>query len=426
MYSGAVGAGKTRVLCLKLVMRASVKGARELLCRKTLSALKGTTLKTLLEGDGDMPPVLPPGTYTHNKADKSIKLNHGGEILYFPLVNDGEGGTQQRAGSYNGTGVAIDESTELDEADYRMLLSRARVSIKGVPNQVYMACNPSTPTHFLAKRFAPPGSGHSAPMQGCRCITSSTHENFFLPKAFLESMDRDKDTLWYRRFVQGLWCGAEGLVYDKWDRAVHVQRRNVSEFRSFVVGVDDGYTNPFAALLVGVDGDGRLHVCGERYQPGLAVEDRVGSVASLAGSRSPDAVLIDPSAPDVIAAMQAGGLPAIAAVNDVQPGINAVTSRLLIAGDGRPRITVDPSCENLIREMETYQWKKDKAKDEPVKKFDHACDALRYAVMHLDSGPVMFAAWAGPQLTRADTQVTMPTFAREAILDDDGAWERWG
>jgi hypothetical protein len=391
MFSGAVGAGKTRVLCIRRVVRASVPGARELLCRKTLSALKGTTLKTLLEGDGDMPPVLPPGTYTHNKADKCIKIHGGGEILYFPLVNDGDGGTQQRAGSYNGTGVGIDEATELDEGDYRMLLSRARVQVKGVRCAIDMVCNPSTPSHFLAKRFAPPGSGYMAPMKGCRCISSPTHENFFLPKSYIESLDRDKESLWYRRFVLGLWCGAEGLVYDKWDRNVHVHERSLSEFRSFVVGVDDGFTNPFVALLIGIDADGRAHVCNEVYQSGLDVGSRVASIGRLASglpshASTLDSVLIDPSAPDVIAAVGSGGYPGIAANNDVLPGINAVTSRLLVAGDGKPRLTVDPSCVELIREMETYQWKKDKPKDEPVKKFDHGCDALRYAVMQLDGG----------------------------------------
>lgn len=427
MYSGAVRAGKTKALCLKTAARASKPRAREILCRKTLSALKGTTLKTLLEGDGNEPPVLPPGTYTHNRADKVIRIHGGGEIIYFALVNDGESGVQQRAGSYSGTGVNIDEATELDEGDYRMLLSRASISLDGVVKQVSMACNPSTPSHFLAKRFAPPGSGYSQPMAGCRCISTKTTDNTFLDADYIANITREPDTLWYRRFVLGLWCGAEGLVYDKWDRKLHVVERPLSEFRSFVVGVDDGFTNPFVSLLVGVDGDGRTHVLREHYAPGLDVGRRVQAVGGHCGLVGQcDAVLIDPSAPDVISAMQQAGLPAIAANNDVLPGINAVTSRLLPAGDGRPRLTVDPSCENLIREFETYQWKAGKSKDEPVKKHDHAMDALRYAVMHIDGCPVMFAAWASPQLTRADTQVTMPTFGASAMIDDDEGWEVWG
>ena len=64
LYSGAFGAGKTRALCMKLVSRLVGRpGAREGLARKHLVSLKATTLRTLLEQDGNLPPVLPRGTY---------------------------------------------------------------------------------------------------------------------------------------------------------------------------------------------------------------------------------------------------------------------------------------------------------------------------------------------------------------------------
>jgi len=410
MYSGAVRAGKTYSLCAKTYARAARKGAREILCRKTLPALKGTTLKTLLQGDGDNPPVIPPGTYTHNKADKEIRIHNGGEIVYFSLVNDGAEGVQQRAGSYSGTGVNIDEATELDEADYRMLLSRASINIAGVPKQVNMACNPGSPSHFLAKRFATPGSGHSTPLQGCRCISTMTSDNFYLEADYLAMLDRDKGTLWYRRFVLGQWCGAEGLVYDRWDREIHVQTADPDSFKRFIVGVDDGYTNPFVCLLIGIDGDGRMSVCGEVYKSGLLVADRVREVKRLIGGRSVDVVLVDPSSPDLIAEMSNADLPVIPAMNDVVPGINCVQGRLGIQPDKRPRLTVDPCCPNLIREMETYQWKPNKPLDEPVKAHDHAQDALRYATAHLDlnAQPTVMFAEAG----------TPTTESRRSVMDD--------
>ena len=47
------------------------------------------------------------------------------------------------------------------------------------------------------------------------------------------------------------------------------------------------------------------------------------------------------------------------------------------------KIHIDESCVNLIREMPMYEWKKDRngeLTEEPVKKNDHAIDALCYAV----------------------------------------------
>ena len=57
-------------------------------------------------------------------------------------------------------------------------------------------------------------------------------------------------------------------------------------------------------------------------------------------------------------------------------GITKVQDYLKIQGDGKPRLTVDPSCVNTINEFESYVWKENK--DEPVKDNDHAMDALRY------------------------------------------------
>ena len=67
-------------------------------------------------------------------------------------------------------------------------------------------------------------------------------------------------------------------------------------------------------------------------------------------------------------------------------------ARLAVAGDGRPRLTVEPHCVNTIAEFESYCWKENREgeyKDEPEKANDHAMDALRYCVMgaELSAGP---------------------------------------
>ena len=85
LYSGAFGAGKTRAICLRVAMRASIEGAREGLCRKTVVALKRSTLKTLLEPDGMLPPILPKGSYEYKKIDGEINILGGGTIMLFGL-----------------------------------------------------------------------------------------------------------------------------------------------------------------------------------------------------------------------------------------------------------------------------------------------------------------------------------------------------
>ena len=63
MFSGAFGAGKTRALCDKIVMLSLTQPRnRGLLCRKTEVSVRATTLRTLLDGDGALPPAYPPAS----------------------------------------------------------------------------------------------------------------------------------------------------------------------------------------------------------------------------------------------------------------------------------------------------------------------------------------------------------------------------
>lgn len=369
LYSGAVGAGKTRALCLKLAMRAATPGAREGLCRKHLVTLKATTLKTLLEGDGPMPAILPLGYYEHNKSEKTIKLKGGGEIVYFGFDDPA------KAGSYNLSGLGIDEAVELTDLDYAQGDFRVRLDVPGLPRQIYGACNPGPPSHHLAKRFAL-GGGNNIPAVGSRAIRTRSTDNFFLPPDYLAQL-ATYSGLAKARFVDGQWVGSDGLVYDRWDRTRFVVDRSGEQWRRIVVGQDEGYTNPAAMLVVGEDNDGRLHVIEEWYEAKKLEAEVIAEAQRIHGRYRPEAFIVDPAAAKLRAAMRNVGLPVREANNDVFPGIQRVQQRLIVAGDGRPRLTVSPTCANLIRELETYEWKVDRSnkstKDEPKKENDHAC-----------------------------------------------------
>jgi PBSX family phage terminase large subunit len=376
LYSGAFAAGKSRALCFKLVARASVKGTREGLCRKHLVTLKATTLRTLLEPDGLVPPVLPEGSYHHNQSQKIIRIKGGGEIVYFGLDDP------EKIGSYNLSGCAIDEAVEITLPDWIQLLGRIRLDV-GINNQIYSACNPGSPTHFLAERFGLAG-GHK-PRKGCSVIQTRSSDNIFLPESYLESLEQFSGVA-KARYVEGRWVGSEGTIYDHWDREVFVRSRNLKEMKKYLVGVDAGYTNPSAHLLIGEDEDGRLHVAREWYESKQLEPDVIAHALDWDGQYRPDTFVCDPSAASLIAGMRASGLHVLPADNKVFDGIQAVQARLVIAGDGRPRMTVDPTCENTIREFETYEWKSTggEVRDVPVKSSDHAMDALRYAIVSTD------------------------------------------
>lgn len=377
LYSGAFGAGKTRALCLKAAQRASHKGAREGLCRKHLVTFKATTLRVLLEDEAGLPAVLPPGSYTHNKSEKIIRLHGRGEIVYFGLDDE------KKLGSYALTGVGADEAVELTDDDWRQLRGRVRLKVPGLARQMYAATNPGPPTHWMAKRFGL-AAGHKA-AKGCRTIHTRSSDNHFLPDDYIEDLNTFQGVA-LKRFVLGLWVGAEGLVYDLWDREIFVQKRE-GPWKRCVIGVDEGYTNPAAHILICEDGDGRKHVEMEWYERKKLQPDVIDHLVEWYEEHEPETFEVDPSGAGLIAALQDANLPAVKANNDVQDGIAVVQKHLVVAGDGKPRLTVDPSCENTIREFETYQNKPDKEGgylDDPIKRHDHAMDAIRYAMIGLE------------------------------------------
>jgi len=394
LYSGAFGAGKSLALCLKLFLRASQPGAREALIRAYSVDLEKTTLKTLIEGDGDTPPVLQPGTYIHRVQKKEIQLAEGGTILLFGLDMHRDKDFK-RIGSLNLTGAAIDECEEIPERAWLKLTGRIRVKHPTLTRQIYGVCNPGAPSHHLAGRFGIRTGTKPIEIGGRRVhlIQTNTLENPHLPPDYIARLQVYKGVL-YQRMVLGRWVGNEGAVYDRWNRDLHVAVHEGGFIRTWLA-IDDGYHNPCCFLLVGEDSDGRLHVIREFYKTEVNEPEQVNQV-KLMEAQAPaplEGIVIDPSAAKLKGALRKEGFSVIDGDNAVLDGINAVHPYLDIAGDGRPRLTADPSCENFSMEMEAYRWDPESSKDKPIKEHDHAPDALRYLAMHLHKpAPVVFTA----------------------------------
>lgn len=374
LYSGCYGGGKSVSLCEKIVARASVPGTREILTRKTFASLRKSTLKTLLEGDGTMPPTLPRGSYRHNKSDMEINIHGGGQIVYMGMDNP------DRLGSINATGAAVDEAIELTEQDWNMLRGRIRLPIKGVPNQIYAATNPGPPHHYIAKKF---GFGDEPALPGHLAISTKATDNHYLPQAYIDDL-KTMEGVAYKRYYLGLWVGAEGVVYDKFDQDQHVTDRSGRWSRS-IIACDYGYKDPFAALSMREDHEGHVHIDREVYEQGLTEPEMIERVQSMMDDHT--VVLVDNSMPALIESMRRKGLPAFPCEkgrDSVKNGIMQVQSLL-----GQNKMTVSPSCVNTINEFESYEWRKTKdgkTTDVPVDSMNHAMDSIRYGVFELFGG----------------------------------------
>ena len=378
LYSGAFGAGKTRALCYRAIRKAMQhSSARFGLCRKTSVSLKATTLKTLLEPDGELPPVLLPGSYRRTKTpgDEEIRLYGGGRIIPFGCDNP------LKIGSLQLSDCGVDEAVELDEAEWQMLAGRCRVEfeVEGLKNHRTLAgvCNPGDPNHFLHRLFHEQGGPHRL------LIETSTPENFFLRPDYVEKLTRVLHGPALERYLLVKWAISEGAVYPMFSMETHI-RHHPGPWKRYVGGVDYGFTNPMVLRVMGVSGDDEMHVVSEFYQSQVTIAQFIEVAQAAAKHYFPLTFVVDPSAPELIASMRRAGLSASAANNDVLGGIGQVQNVLTIQeATRRPRLTFSPSCETGNLEYLGYRWNDGKIKDEPLKRNDHACDADRYAVMYV-------------------------------------------
>ena len=371
LYSGAFGAGKTRALCYKLLTHAVIPGNFVGLCRKTFTAMRHSTLRTLLTAESGLEPVLPEGSYKHNKSDHTIKINGGGTICYFGIDK------AESLGSYNFGAIGVDEMTELSETEYLMLMGRLR-NIADPHRQIFGVTNPEGPTHFIYKRFFQERTATRY------AIEATSLENHLLPADYLQSLSEFTGQA-RDRYVLGKWCAFEGLVFDMFNPAANMRVRQPSEMKSFYIGVDEGYTNPATVLVIGRDGDGRYHIFDEWYERKALPEKHLDTIERKYSKWNAVTVYPDPSAAGLIASIKARGMSVSESNNAINFGIGELQNLLVPAGDGIPRLTADPSCFNWRMEMESYRWRKikDVLTDTPVDEMDHLIDPTRYIIASL-------------------------------------------
>ena len=212
-------------------------------------------------------------------------------------------------------------------------------------------------------------------------IQFASIENPYYPR---EEFERAKATMqdWkFKMFYLGEFTKPEGLVYEDFDSSKHIVNPFPipPEWRR-IMGIDFGYNNPTAAVWIAISPDDVMYVYREYYKRNKIPQESGAEILRLCQGENIEAAFCDPSEPAAIEEYRRLGIPAISANNAVKEGIEDVIARL--KGD---RLFVFRGLNNLLDEIENYRWKvhNDNVVDEPIKEYDHAVDALRYAVASL-------------------------------------------
>ena len=242
-------------------------------------------------------------------------------------------------------------------------------------------CNPDSPSHWF-KAFLDSNAD----------IFQQHYEIFdnpFLPSAVVQNLCTEySGTIYYDRYILGLWTLAEGLIYQNFKNAI--EEPPEGEPQEVCVSIDYGTQNPFAALLWYKYGRvwyaiREYYWCGrEKFQKTdqeygddidrwLAPEIEAVTEAQ-SGEKIP--VIIDPSAASFIALLRKKPWAKVTpADNAVLDGIRETATAIQTGA-----IKVSPMLVNWRKEAESYVWDDKSAEDKPVKANDHLMDGTRYFV----------------------------------------------
>ena len=233
--------------------------------------------------------------------------------------------------------------------------------------------NPQYPDHWL-KKFLDSNAD----------IFSQTYtidDNPFLPESFKENLKKEYEgTVYYDRYILGLWVRAEGLVYPMFGDGCITQE--IPDTGDYYISIDYGTLNPFSAGLWCVGKKcavriAEIYYSGREEKKQKTDEEYCDMVERLAGDKPIRAVVVDPSAASFIEALRRrSGFKVRHADNDVLNGIRTTSDFLR---DGR--IKIHAGCKDTIREFGLYRWDEKAESDRVVKENDHAMDEIRYMVM---------------------------------------------
>lgn len=367
ILEGSVRSGKTfsSLILWALWLATRPADGKYLMAGRTLTALKRNCLDPLqqLLGENNMRFSTPA-----KRAEifgRTVELEGAANAL-----------SEEKIRGLTLAGAYLDEITLLPKDFFVMLLSR--LSAPGA--QLFGTTNPDSPRHWLKVEFL------DNPEIDIYRAKFLLDDNTTLPADYIDQLKREYTGVFFRRFILGDWVAAEGAIYPMFERTKHVSDR-LPELGTHWIACDYGHTNPTAFLKLAAGKDGKIWVVDEYYH----VADKTGARSPKQYAQDlnafaqkgpfPDVVVIDPSAEGFILQLKedAPQLRIRRADNAVLEGIQLVASAL-DAGI----LMIHPRCRHLIDEIQGYSWDPKaqlRGEDKPVKTADHACDALRYALM---------------------------------------------
>jgi phage terminase large subunit len=343
---GGSRSSKTYSLCqLVIVYCLQNKGKVVSIIRKTFPALRATVLRDFTEILKDL------GIYSleaHNKSEQIYTFPNGSMVEFFSVDDEQKIRGRKRDIAW------CNEANELYFDDFTQLNMRTE-------HKLIFDYNPSDNSSWL----------YELPPDDTVLIRSTYKDNPFLPQSIrnqIEDLKRTDEAL-YQIYALGQKAVSKSNIYSNWTFMTHRPAR----FTSYVYGLDFGYNHPTALMRVYWH-ERDIFIEPVIYESYLTTTMLIEKMVQL-NIEKEVTILADYARPEIIAEMVNSGYDVINANKVVKKGIDYVKTFGVYCMENK----------EIKREYDNYKWKKigDHITDEPVKLFDDAMDAVRYAVTYI-------------------------------------------
>lgn len=366
---GAIRSGKTLCMSLSYVLWAmeSFNQQNFGMAGKTIGSFRRNVLfwlKLMLKSRGYQ--------VVDHRSDNLIVVSKGDTQNFFYIFGGKDERSQDLIQGITLAGMFFDEVALMPESFVNQ--ATGRCSVTG--SKFWFNCNPNSPRHWFKVNWI-----DKCEEKHIIYLHFTMDDNLSLSEKIKERYRSMYVGVFFKRYILGLWCVAEGLVYSMFDEEKHVTDEHMSGALEYVVSIDYGTVNPFSAGLWAFDGKNSQREAELYYnsrEAGKRVDDEAyyKMLKELIGDRKVSCIIIDPSAASFIEVIKKYGEYTVRkSDNDVLDGIRVVTTML-----NKGLLKIYKDCTSCINEFGLYCWDEEKNNDTVIKENDHAMDDTRYYV----------------------------------------------
>lgn len=344
---GGSRSSKTYSIIQLLVFLCLVEKVDVSVVRKSFPSLRGSVLRDFIEI------MMGLNLYTednHNKSEQRYTFNNGSTMEFFSIDDPQKVRGRKRDICY------CNEANELDFEDFQQLSLRTNKCI-------FFDFNPSDNEHWIYDLC----NDDRAVL-----IKSNYKDNNFLSDTIKEEIENliRIDENYYKIYALGERPIPTTRIYNHFK-----QYDEDIEFDDWCYGCDFGYNHPSVIVKVGFKDD-VVYVEELIYQSNLTSQDLIRLMKEINIDKK-KYIYADYARPEMIEEMRRAGFNVKEAVKDVKEGIMSIKMK---------QVFIHKNSLNTWKEYKSYSWKTNKEQilDEPIKLYDDAMDALRYAVYTTD------------------------------------------